>query len=73
MSLSIRLRFVLVSMCNQREVGQHLTPEEDMVLLSLCVKIPNRPNLDYCRELLACNDTVISSSFVSDYLLRLGH
>jgi hypothetical protein len=54
----------------QRGVGQHLTPEEDMFLLSLCAEIPNRPNLVYCRELLAYNGTVISSSFVSDYFAK---
>jgi hypothetical protein len=55
----------------QRGVGKHLTPEEDMFLLSLCAEIPNQPNLDYCRELLAYkNGTVISSSFVSDYFAK---
>jgi hypothetical protein len=48
-------------------VGQHLAPEEDMFLLSLYAEIPNRPNLDYCRELLAYKGTVISSSFISDF------
>jgi hypothetical protein len=66
MRLSTRLRFVL----ERTGVGQHLTPEEDMFLLSLCVGIPNRPNLDYCRELLAYNGTVISSSFVSVYFAK---
>jgi hypothetical protein len=54
----------------QRGVGQHLTPEEDMFLLSLRVEMPDRPNLDYCSELLAYNGTVISSSFVSDYFAK---
>jgi hypothetical protein len=53
-----------------RGVGNHLTPEEDMFLLSLRAEIPNRPNLDYCSELLAYNGTVISSSFVSDYFAK---
>jgi hypothetical protein len=53
-----------------RGVGNHLTPEEDMFLLSLRAEIPNSPNLDYCRELLAYNGTIISSSFVSDYFAK---
>ena len=55
----------------QRGIGNDLTPEEDMFLLSLRVEIPNRPNLDYCRELFAYNGTVISSSFVSDYFAKV--
>ena len=51
-------------------VGNKLTPKEDLFLLSLRAKIPNRPNLDYCRELFAYNGTVISSSFVSDYFAK---
>jgi hypothetical protein len=54
----------------QRGVGNDLTPKEDIFLLSLRVEIPNRPNLDYCRELFAYNGTVISSSFVSDYFAK---
>jgi hypothetical protein len=46
------------------------TPLEDFFLLFLRVKIPNRPNLDYCRELFAYNGTVISLSFVSDYFAK---
>jgi hypothetical protein len=52
-------------------IGNKLTPEEDLLLLSLCVEIPNQPNLDYCRELFAYNGTIISSSaFVSDYFAK---
>ncbi len=29
-------------------VGNNLTPEEDLFLLSLRIEIPNQPNLDYC-------------------------
>jgi hypothetical protein len=54
----------------QRGAGKHLTPEEDMLLLSRHAEIPNRLNLDYCRELLAYNGSVISSSFVSDYFAK---
>jgi transposase len=54
----------------ERGVGNNLTPEEDLFLLSLRAEIPNRPNLDYCRELFAYNGTVISSSFVSDYFAK---
>jgi hypothetical protein len=41
-----------------------------LFLLSLRVEIPNRPNLDYCPELLDYNGTVISSSFVFDYFAK---
>ena len=51
-------------------VGMHLTREEDGFLLSLRSEIPNRPNLDYCRKLLAFSGTVISSSFVSNYFAK---
>ena len=54
----------------RRGIGMHLTREEDVFLLSLRSEIPNRPNLDYCRELLAYSGTVISSSFVSDYFKK---
>jgi hypothetical protein len=54
----------------ERGVGNNLTPEEDMFLLSLRVNIPNQSNLDYCRELFAYNGTVISTSFVSDYFAK---
>jgi hypothetical protein len=54
----------------ERGAGNKLTPEEDLFLLSLRVEIPNRPNLDYCRELFAYNGNVISSSFISDYFAK---
>jgi hypothetical protein len=41
-----------------------------LFLPSQRVEIPNRPNLDYCRELFDYNGTVILSSFVSDYFAK---
>ncbi len=51
-------------------IGAFLTTEEEIFLLSLRLESPERPNIDYIRQLEEYYGKVVSSGFISDWFKK---